>query len=284
MNKIKVIFIILSFAGSCKLFIYGQNTSISQTDSLLKKVFALDQKYRILLDSLAQSGTVPDIELFYKIAKQDSVNQSITFPIVDKIIKGELGGLSDNSYRACYYVIQHSDGTSQLKYASFIKLLFNKKLISNEEYMWFTDRLHVRQHKAQVYGLQTRRFETGDLMLYPIYSGYRKAWAEIGEAFDKNIWASFTGDYHPVFIEEDEFVIIIHLKDPANNTKGLKNIDIRMNDITIGRTNDYGFFIKKIKKENIPDYLCFKSCDNEIKYPITVSEYEDFMHIVFVFQ
>ena len=43
-------------------------------------------------------------------------------------------------------------------------------------------------------------------------------------------------------------------------------------------------FIQKIKKENIPDYLCFKSCDNEIKYPITVSEDEDFIHIVFVFQ
>lgn len=153
MNKIKVIFIILSFAGSCRLFIYGQNTSISQTDSLLKKVFALDQKYRILLDSLAQSGTAPDIELFYKIAKQDSLNQSVTFPIVDKIIKGELGGLTDNSYRACYYVIQHSDGTSQLKYAPLIKALFNKKLISNEEYMWVTDRLQVRQNKAQVYGL-----------------------------------------------------------------------------------------------------------------------------------
>lgn len=86
-------------------------------------------------------------------------------------------------------------------------------------------------------------------MLYPIYSGYRKAWAGIGETFDKNIWASFTGDYLPVFIDENEFVIIIHLKDPANNTKGLKNIDIRMNGITVGITNDYGFLIKKIKKK-----------------------------------
>lgn len=281
--KYTILYLTLLFLGG-PIRGYGQMTSISQTDSLLKEAFALDQKYRILLDSLAQSGTVPDIELFYKIAKQDSVNQSVTFPIVDKIIKGELGSLTDNSYRACYYVIQHSDGTSQLKYAPFIKSLFNKKIISNEEYMWFTDRLQVRQNKAQVYGLQSCRFETGDLMLYPVYSGYRKAWAGIGETFDKNIWESFTGDYLPVFIKKNEFVIIIHIKDPANNTKGIKNIEIIMDGIPIGKTNDYGFYLVKIKKENIPKYLLFKSCDNEIKYPITAPNKEDFINISFVFQ
>ena len=85
-------------------------------------------------------------------------------------------------------------------------------------------------------------------------------------------------------MDTSEFVIIIHIKDPANNTKGIKNIEIIMDGIPIGKTNDYGFYLVKIKKENIPKYLLFKSCDNEIKYPITAPNKEDFINISFVFQ
>lgn len=166
-----------------------------------------DQRVRRQLDSLARAGTdvTELLPLYEEMARTDAANQRKALPILEEYLAGTLP-LSDESLTTLYYVIQHADLPVQAKYAPFIRSLFERDIITNVEFAWFTDRLLVRQRKAQTYGLQSYVYAgTGDPFLYPVSRKVRKAWRRIGlPVSDLNeILTSFGEGYTPLLLVEE---------------------------------------------------------------------------------
>lgn len=135
-------------------------------DSLLKVVLHNDQKVR---HNYNQSHDTKEKETYLRQwDRTDSINQSIVLPIVDSIINGRLEGLSDNSWRACFMVLQHADSPTQLKYLPFVTEYYRKGHILNYEYLIYVDRIHANQRKAQPFGSQSAEFPNGKRIFLPM--------------------------------------------------------------------------------------------------------------------
>lgn len=135
-------------------------------DSLLKVVLHNDQKVR---HNYNQSHDPKEKETYLRQwDRTDSINQSIVLPIVDSIINGRLEGLSDNSWRACFMVLQHADSPTQLKYLPFVTEYYRKGHILNYEYLIYVDRIHANQRKAQPFGSQSAEFTNGKRIFLPM--------------------------------------------------------------------------------------------------------------------
>lgn len=135
-------------------------------DSLLKVVLHNDQKVR---HNYNQSHDTKEKETYLRQwDRTDSLNQSIVLPIVDSIINGRLEGLSDNSWRACFMVLQHADSPTQLKYLPFVTEYYRKGHILNYEYLIYVDRIHANQRKAQPFGSQSAEFPNGKRIFLPM--------------------------------------------------------------------------------------------------------------------
>lgn len=135
-------------------------------DSLLKVVLHNDQKVR---HNYNQSHDPKEKEAYLRQwDRTDSINQSIVLPIVDSIINGRLEGLSDNSWRACFMVLQHADSPTQLKYLPFVTEYYRKGHILNYEYLIYVDRIHANQRKAQPFGSQSAEFPNGKRIFLPM--------------------------------------------------------------------------------------------------------------------
>lgn len=135
-------------------------------DSLLKVVLHNDQKVR---HNYNQSHDPKEKEAYLRQwDRTDSINQSIVLSIVDSIINGRLEGLSDNSWRACFMVLQHADSPTQLKYLPFVTEYYRKGHILNYEYLIYVDRIHANQRKAQPFGSQSAEFTNGKRIFLPM--------------------------------------------------------------------------------------------------------------------
>lgn len=135
-------------------------------DSLLKVVLHNDQKVR---HNYNQSHDPKEKEAYLRQwDRTDSINQSIVLPILDSIINGRLEGLSDNSWRACFMVLQHADSPTQLKYLPFVTEYYRKGHILNYEYLIYVDRIHANQRKAQPFGSQSAEFTNGKRIFLPM--------------------------------------------------------------------------------------------------------------------
>lgn len=135
-------------------------------DSLLKVVLHNDQKVR---HNYNQSHDPKEKEAYLRQwDRTDSINQSIVLPIVESIINGRLEGLSDNSWRACFMVLQHADSPTQLKYLPFVTEYYRKGHILNYEYLIYVDRIHANQRKAQPFGSQSAEFTNGKRIFLPM--------------------------------------------------------------------------------------------------------------------
>ena len=181
MNMKKTLVLLLAAAAVFSP-LRSQEVSGSHYDSVLRRIMEDDQRVRRQLDSLARAGTdvTELLPLYEEMARTDAANQRKALPILEKYLAGTLP-LSDESLTTLYYVIQHADLPVQAKYAPFIRSLFERDIITNVEFAWFTDRLLVRQRKAQTYGLQSYVYAgTGDPFLYPVSRKVRKAWRRIG--------------------------------------------------------------------------------------------------------
>lgn len=135
-------------------------------DSLLKVVLHNDQKVR---HDYNQSHDPKEKEAYlHQWDRTDSINQSIVLPIVDSIINGQLEGLSDSSWRACFMVLQHADSQTQFKYLPFVTEYYRKGHILNYEYLIYVDRIHANQRKAQPFGSQSAEFPNGKRIFLPM--------------------------------------------------------------------------------------------------------------------
>lgn len=232
-----------------------------------------DQRVRRQLDSLARAGTdVTELLLFMKRwpARMPPTNGKPSR--YSKSIWPGPFPLSDESLTTLYYVIQHADLPVQTKYAPFIRSLFERDIITNVEFAWFTDRLLVRQRKTQTYGLQSYVYAgTGDPFLYPVSRKVRKAWRRIGlPVSDLNeILTSFGEGYTPLLLSEEEFALFGHAVrfDADGIGRGVPDVSVRTEDGRTCTTNENGFYALIVNKHDLPGKLIFRYDGRVYEYP-----------------
>lgn len=267
--------------------VHGQFVSKDSLNRILEQALQDDQKYRLALGSVSfdVGPESPYMAILQKMTLQDQENRKIVFPVIDMIRTYNIDSLSDEAYRGCYLVVQHAEGSDQLRYAGFISWLHRLHKISNTEFIWFTDRLHVRQQKAQGYGLQSTQFESGDIMLYPLAAGYTQKWEEIGEEIPVSLWRNFTKEYAPVILQAGEFLIFGHIK--IGDKKGMagleKSVVIQFDNLPPVSPNENGFYLIKTVKNNIPASVRISYEGKEINAQITAEKEWDFINLTYQF-
>ena len=272
MNMKKTLVLLLAAAAVFSP-LRSQEVSGSHYDSVLRRIMEDDQRVRRQLDSLARAGTdvTELLPLYEEMARTDAANQRKALPILEKYLAGTLP-LSDESLTTLYYVIQHADLPVQAKYAPFIRSLFERDIITNVEFAWFTDRLLVRQRKAQTYGLQSYVYAgTGDPFLYPVSRKVRKAWRRIGlPVSDLNeILTSFGEGYTPLLLSEEEFALFGHAVrcDADDIGRGVPDVSVRTEDGRTCTTNENGFYALIVNKHDLPGKLIFRYDGRVYEYP-----------------
>lgn len=238
---------IFSFLGSV---VKSQTkTELKEINIILEQTLDKDQNTRDYLDTvLDRYGAIsPEYrKALLEMNKQDTVNQSIVFPILDKY--GWIGNekISNKACSAFFYVIQHSDLDSQIKYQQRIKEAFNLKYINPYEYSIFIDRLNVRQNKYQTYGSQNELDQLGNKILYPVLDikhldkrleklGLEPKYKELEE------------EYQLLNVNKKDKVFIVRTMDKSM-TQPVSNVNLYVNDKFIGKTDDKGILQCKLNR------------------------------------
>lgn len=140
--------------------------SIQEIDSLLLGAYESDQKVRTesmtLMNKLNSAGangvptTVIDSLLLLQEQTQriDKKNQIFVASILKK---GLPEGLSSQSYKAIWLIVDHADLKFQKKHLPIMEEAARKELISAGDYAVLTDRIRMREGKPQKYGTQSYR-------------------------------------------------------------------------------------------------------------------------------
>lgn len=157
-NVIVALSIVLAFNISLKA------QDIHTADSLLSVAYELDQKVRteslVLMNKLNSAGAdgVPTsvIDSLMLLQKQtqaiDKENQILVASILKK---GLPEGLSPQSYKAIWLIVDHAGLKFQKKHLKIMEEAARKKLISAVDYAVLTDRIRMREGKPQKYGTQS---------------------------------------------------------------------------------------------------------------------------------
>ena len=290
MNRI-ISFILFIFCINS--IVSAQTASSHSTDSInsmLKEVLYWDQKVRADYDKNQDKSK--EKELLNQWTLRDSLNQSLTFPVIDSIIAGNVKDLSYDSWRTCFFVLQHAPNREQVKYIDFVYEYFKKGYIQNYEYMIFCDRINVQQNRAQPFGSQVAKLPYGYYVVFPFESKKKREnnFTKIGvnindvkvengtlhmttsikcESFPSSMLVQNTDSdvnkssatllkptipqYGPLELESDEFGIMMLVKQDKAGFDGVTSgIEIVANKKKQGYTNKDGVLLFKVKKNRIP--------------------------------
>ena len=169
---ILVLFITLSACTNKK----SVHSSIEQTDSLLCELHERDQQIRHKLLSVQQAYIAEQrAELIDSIvmlvAEQDRAD-SLNRVAVDSLLQnGWPEGLSEQSNRTIWLIIDHADVEYQERYLPLIEQQAVRGTISPSDYATLLDRVNVRRQRPQRYGTQTGYKQRDDevfTFVYPI--------------------------------------------------------------------------------------------------------------------
>ena len=169
---ILVLFITLSACTNKK----SVHSSIEQTDSLLCELHERDQQIRHKLLSMQQAYIAEQrAELIDSIvmlvAEQDRAD-SLNRVAVDSLLQnGWPEGLSAQSNRTIWLIIDHADVEYQERYLPLIEQQAVRGTISPSDYATLLDRVNVRRQRPQRYGTQTGYKQRDDevfTFVYPI--------------------------------------------------------------------------------------------------------------------
>lgn len=227
---------------------------------LLQEIHHKDQQPRLILDSLIKTDNTNQellLSIIMEISENDISNQKVVFPIIDYMVENNQYSLSEEDYKVCFLVIQHSDIDAQIKYSDFIETLMQKKLIPVEDYMMYIDRLMVNQNKKQIYGYQYYSPSYKWLIQYPITHNFKRNWKslEVKCDLDNEHYLAYGELYPSIHLKDNEFAIIGSLSSSVNDD--MKNHTFRakiskQKDVIIDKN---GYFSFIINKKNIPDHL-----------------------------
>jgi hypothetical protein len=169
---ILVLFITLSACTNRK----SVHSSLEQTDSLLSELHERDQQIRHKLMSLqqayiAEQRTELIDSIVMLVAEQDRVD-SLNRVAVDSLLQnGWPEGLSEQSNRTIWLIIDHADVEYQERYLPLIEEQAVRGTISPSDYATLLDRVNVRRQRPQRYGTQTGYKQRDDevfTFVYPI--------------------------------------------------------------------------------------------------------------------
>ena len=150
--------------------------SATQTDKLLARIWAADQGVRERMAALTKAVTVEgNTELIDSlITTSDEVQRIDTenMHTIDSILRQGLPqGLSHESYKTIWIVIDHGPIDKQVKYLPLIKQMADDGLVGYDEYATLFDRVAMKQNRPQRYGSQSVQFGRADaveLYIWPI--------------------------------------------------------------------------------------------------------------------
>ena len=169
---ILVLFITLSACTNKK----SVHSSIEQTDSLLCELHERDQQIRHKLMSvqqayIAEQRTELIDSIVMLVAGQDRAD-SLNRVAVDSLLQnGWPDGLSEQSNRTIWLIIDHADVEYQERYLPLIEQQAVRGTISPSDYATLLDRVNVRRQRPQRYGTQTGYKQRDDevfTFVYPI--------------------------------------------------------------------------------------------------------------------
>ena len=136
------------------------HSSIEQTDSLLCVLHERDQQIRHELMSvqqayIAEQRTELIDSIVMLVAEQDRVD-SLNRVAVDSLLQnGWPEGLSEQSNRTIWLIIDHADVEYQERYLPLIEQQAVRGTINPSDYATLLDRVNVRRQRPQRFGTQT---------------------------------------------------------------------------------------------------------------------------------
>ena len=142
------------------------------TDKLLAEVWNDDQQPRHQLMELTKAVTVEGrTELIDSLIRVNDIverNDAKNIKVVDKILKSGLPqGLSEESYKTIWIVIDHAPLEKQEQYLPLVEQMATEGYIGVDEYAILYDRVAMGQNRHQRYGSQLVQFgTTGAQKLY----------------------------------------------------------------------------------------------------------------------
>ena len=152
------------------------HSSIEQTDSLLCELHERDQQIRHELMSvqqayIAEQRTELIDSIVMLVAEQDRAD-SLNRVAVDSLLQnGWPDGLSEQSNRTIWLIIDHADVEYQERYLPLIGQQAVQGTISPSDYATLLDRVNVRRQRPQRFGTQTGYKQRDDevfTFVYPI--------------------------------------------------------------------------------------------------------------------
>ena len=157
------------------LLLMGCATTKS-TDKLLAEVWNDDQQPRHQLVELTKAVTVEGrTELIDSLILVNDIverNDTKNIKVVDKILKSGLPqGLTEESYKTIWIVIDHASLEKQEQYLPLVKQMATEGYIGLDEYAILYDRVSMGQNRHQRYGSQLVQFgnaEAMQLYVWPI--------------------------------------------------------------------------------------------------------------------
>ena len=165
----KRVFLIILLGAICLL---AACNSHKATDKVLAEVWYSDQSIRIqmaeLMKAVVTEGHTELIDSLISVGdemqRRDSVNISI---VADILQNGVPKGLTKESYKTIWIVIDHSSIDKQVQYLPLVEQMAVEKLIEKDDFAVFFDRVALGQNRPQRYGSQTVQFGTPeDMQLY----------------------------------------------------------------------------------------------------------------------
>ena len=150
------------------LLLMGCATTKS-TDKLLAEVWNDDQQPRHQLVELTKAVTVEGrTELIDSLIRVNDIverNDAKNIKVVDKILKSGLPqGLSEESYKTIWIVIDHAALEKQEQYLPLVEQMATKGYVGVDEYAILYDRVAMGQNRHQRYGSQLVQFDNAEAM------------------------------------------------------------------------------------------------------------------------
>lgn len=137
----------------------------------LDSMMVLDQKYRMMMDSVSKAFGWESEEMKALWAKQNPVDSSNTVRIEEIIQQYGYPGqklVGRSSAGVAFFVIQHADLEIQEKYLPVLEKAADEGEVRWSLVAMLVDRVRMRQGKEQLYGSQVTRDSTGQSMFHPI--------------------------------------------------------------------------------------------------------------------
>ncbi len=139
------------------------------TDKLLAEVWNDDQKPRHQLMELTKAvmveGCTKLIDSLILVNDIVERNDAKNIKVVDKILKSGLPqGLSEESYKTIWIVIDHATLEKQEQYLPLVEQMATEGYVGVDEYAILYDRVAMGQNRHQRYGSQLVQFDNAEAM------------------------------------------------------------------------------------------------------------------------